>query len=81
MGLESQLSTGIRRIPAELPHSTELELRKLHRIRTDFGRASALELLRGLLTSREVLQPSERHLSLYSTKNEPIYYRNLNLTF
>jgi hypothetical protein len=30
MGLESQLSTGIRRIPAELPHSTELELRKLH---------------------------------------------------
>jgi hypothetical protein len=28
-GLESQLSVRIRRIPAELPHSTELELGKL----------------------------------------------------
>jgi hypothetical protein len=29
-GLESQLSVGIHRIPAELLHSTELELGKLH---------------------------------------------------
>jgi hypothetical protein len=34
------------------------------------GRASALELLRGLLTSREVLWRSEPHHCLYSTKNE-----------
>jgi hypothetical protein len=43
-GLESGLSVEIRRIPAKLPHSTELELRKLHRTRTDSARASALEL-------------------------------------
>jgi hypothetical protein len=36
----------------------------------DSGRASALKLLRGLLTSREVLRPSEPYLSLYSTKIE-----------
>jgi hypothetical protein len=29
-----------------------------------------IELLQGLPTSREVLQPSEPRLSLYSTKNE-----------
>jgi hypothetical protein len=29
-GLESRLSVGIHRIPAELPHSIELELGKLH---------------------------------------------------
>jgi hypothetical protein len=29
-GLESQLSVGIRRILAELPHSTKLELGKLN---------------------------------------------------
>jgi hypothetical protein len=34
-GLESQLSVRICRILAELPHSTELELRKLHRIWMD----------------------------------------------
>jgi hypothetical protein len=50
-GLESRLSVRIRRIPAELPHSTELELRKLRRIWTDFGKASVLNLLRGLPTS------------------------------
>jgi hypothetical protein len=44
-GLESLLSVGIRRIPAELLHSTELELRKLRRIQMDFGKASTLELL------------------------------------
>jgi hypothetical protein len=44
-GLESRLFVGIHRIPIELPHSTKLELRKLHRIRTDFDRASMLELL------------------------------------
>jgi hypothetical protein len=68
-GLESQLLVGIHRIPAELPHSIELELRKLHRARMDYGRASTLELLWELLTSREVLRPSEPHLSLLY-KNE-----------
>jgi hypothetical protein len=43
--LKSQLSVKIRRIPAELPHSTQPEIGKLHRTRTDSGRASALELL------------------------------------
>jgi hypothetical protein len=71
-GLESRLSIRIHRIPTELPHSTELELGKLRRTRTDFGRASTLKLLRGPLTRQKVLQPSEPHLSLslYSTKNE-----------
>jgi hypothetical protein len=55
---------------AELPHSTELELGKLYQIRMDSSRASTLKLLRGLLTSREVLQPLEPHLPLYCTKNE-----------
>jgi hypothetical protein len=36
----------------------------------DSDRAFTLELLRGLPTSREVLQPSEPRLSLYSTKIE-----------
>jgi hypothetical protein len=44
-GLESWLYVRIHRILAELPHSTELELEKLHRIRMDSGRASTLELL------------------------------------
>jgi hypothetical protein len=44
-GLESRLSVGIRRIPAELLHSTEQDLRKLCQIRMDSGRASALVLL------------------------------------
>jgi hypothetical protein len=69
-GLESRLSIGIRRISAKLSHSTELELRKLHQIWTDSNRASALELLWGLSTIQEVLQPSKPHLSLYSMKNE-----------
>jgi hypothetical protein len=68
-GLESRLSIGIRKISTELPHSTKQELRKLCRTRMDFGRSSALELLRGLPTSREVLQPSGPHLSLLY-KNE-----------
>jgi hypothetical protein len=50
-GLESRPSVGIYRTLAELPQSTELELRKLRRTRTDSGRASALELLQGLVTS------------------------------
>jgi hypothetical protein len=54
-GLESWFYVGIHRISAELPHSTELELRKLCRTRTDSARASTLELLQGLQTSREVL--------------------------
>jgi hypothetical protein len=69
-GLESRHSVGIHRIPAELPHSNELELEKLRRTQMDSGRASVLKLLRGLLTSREVFSPSEPHLSLYPTKNE-----------
>jgi hypothetical protein len=63
-GLESRLSVRVRRILIELPHSIEPDLRKLHRAQTDFGRACALELHRGLLTSQEVLRPSEHHLSL-----------------
>jgi hypothetical protein len=63
-GLESQFSVEIHRIPTELPHSIELELGKLRRSRTDSGRASTLELLSGVPPSREVLWPSEPHLSL-----------------
>jgi hypothetical protein len=44
-GHESWLYVGIRRIPTELPHLTEPDLGKLRRTRTDFGRASTLELL------------------------------------
>jgi hypothetical protein len=69
-GLESQFFVEIRRISSELPHSTKLELRKFHRTRTDFGRASTLELHGGLPTCREVLRPLEPRLSLYSTKND-----------
>jgi hypothetical protein len=36
----------------------------------DSGRVSTLELLRGLPTSREVIRPSEPHLSLYSTRTK-----------
>jgi hypothetical protein len=56
-GLEGRLSVGIRRIPAELPHLTEPELGKLRRTRMDSGRASTLDLLRGLPISQEVLRP------------------------
>jgi hypothetical protein len=66
--LKSRLSIEIHRIPVELPHSTELELGKLRRTQMDSGRAFALELLRGLPTSQEVLQPSEPRLFLYSTR-------------
>jgi hypothetical protein len=51
-------------------HSTKLQLRKLRRPRTDSGRASTLELLRGLPISREVLWASEPCLSLYSTRTK-----------
>jgi hypothetical protein len=80
-GLKSRLSIGIHRILEELPHSTELELRKLHRTRMDSCRASALELLRALPTSREVLRPSKPHLSL-STLQEQTWehYRGLDLS-
>jgi hypothetical protein len=67
-GLESQLSVRIHKIPVELPHSTELEPGKLRRSRIDSNRASTLELLRGLPTSRKVFQPSEPRLSLDSTR-------------
>jgi hypothetical protein len=59
--LESRLSVRIHRIPVELLHLTKLELRKLYRTQTDFGRAFMLELL---------LWPSEPRLCIYSTKNE-----------
>jgi hypothetical protein len=69
-GLESRFSVEIHGILTELPHSTDLELRKLHRTQMDSDRAFALELLRGLTTSQDVLRPSEPRLSLYSTKIE-----------
>jgi hypothetical protein len=62
-GLESRLFVGIHRISADLPHSNELELRNPYKYPT-------LELLQGLLTNREVLQPLEPRISLYSTKIE-----------
>jgi hypothetical protein len=82
-GIESWLSIGIHRILAKLPHSTELELRKLHQTQMDSGRASTLELLRGLLTSREFLRPLEPRLSL-STLERLILeapWGELHLTF
>jgi hypothetical protein len=63
-GLDSWLTVRIHRIPAELPHSTELELRKPSRTREDSGRAFVLELLQGLPRSWEVLCLSEPRLSL-----------------
>jgi hypothetical protein len=63
-GIKSRLSVGIHRIPAELPHLIELELGKLRRTQMDSSRASTLDLLQGLLTSREVLRPSEPRPSL-----------------
>jgi hypothetical protein len=62
--LESRFSVGIRRILVELPHSIELELRKLCRTQVDSDRASTLKLLRGLSTSQEVIRLSEPRLSL-----------------
>jgi hypothetical protein len=82
-GLESRLFVRIHRIPTELPHSTEPELRKHHLTWMDSGRASTLELLRWLSTSREVLRPLEPCLSLsLSTLQEWTWehYRWLNLT-
>jgi hypothetical protein len=69
-GLESRFSVGIHRILIELPHSIELELGKLCLTQIDSSRAFMLELLGGLSTSREVLQPREPRLSLYSTRTK-----------
>jgi hypothetical protein len=44
-GLEKRLSVRIHRIPTELLHLTELELRKLLRTQMDSSRTAALELL------------------------------------
>jgi hypothetical protein len=44
-GLENRLSVRIHRIPIELLHLTELELRKLLRTQMDSSRTAALELL------------------------------------
>jgi hypothetical protein len=80
-GLETRLSVRIHRIPSELPHSTEPELGKLRRTRTDSDRASALELLWGLPTSREVLW-SQNLTSLSALQEWNCeYYRGLNITF
>jgi hypothetical protein len=82
-GLESQLSIGIHRIPTKLLHSIELELGKLCQTRMDSCRAFTLELLQGLLTSWEVLRPSEPRLSLsLSTLHEWTgeHSRGLNIT-
>jgi hypothetical protein len=69
------------KIPAETPHSTELELGNFHRTWMDSDRASALELLWGLLTSREILQPLKPHLSLSSLQKWTWEHdRGLNLT-
>jgi hypothetical protein len=54
-GPEGRFSVGIHIIMAELPHSAEVGLKKLCRTRIDSGRASMLDLLRGLPTSQEVL--------------------------
>jgi hypothetical protein len=67
-GLESRFSVKIHRIPAELPHLTELELNKLRWTWIDSGRTSAFKLLWWLPTSQEVLRSSEPRLSLYSTR-------------
>jgi hypothetical protein len=67
-GLERRFSVRIHIITAELPHSTELELRKLHQTETNSDAAFMLELLRGHPTSWEVLWPSEPYISLYSTR-------------
>jgi hypothetical protein len=83
-GLESRLYIKIHRILAELSNLIELELGKLCRSQMDSGRASTLELLQGLPTSREVFRPSEPRLSLsLSTLQEWTWehYRGLNLTF
>jgi hypothetical protein len=80
-GLESRLSIRIHKIPTELQHSTELELGKPHRTWMDSSRASTLELLQGLPTSREVLRPSEPRLSLLYKEWTWEHYRKLNLTF
>jgi hypothetical protein len=80
-GLESRLSVRIRRITIELLHWTELEPGNLRWTQTDSSRASTLELLRGLSTSREVLRPLEPHLSLSTPQDWTWeHYRGLNLT-
>jgi hypothetical protein len=79
-GLEWRVSVGIHRITAELPHSTKLELKKHHRSQMDSDRASMLELLREIPTSRKVLQPSAP-LSLLYKEWTWEHYRKLNLTF
>jgi hypothetical protein len=69
------------RTPMHQSDSTKLELRKLRRTRMDFGRASALELLWGLLTSSQVLRPSKPCLSLYSTRTKLGSTLEAKLTF
>jgi hypothetical protein len=59
---------------------TELELRKLYRTREDSGRAFMLELLQGPSRSREVLQPWEPCLSLFSTRSKLGYTLEAKLT-
>jgi hypothetical protein len=49
-GLESRLSNRICRIPAELPHSIEQELGKLHPTRTDSGKVLSAKTHRRVST-------------------------------
>jgi hypothetical protein len=44
---------------------------RIRRTPVELPHSTELELLRGLPTSREVLQPSEPCLFVYSTKNGP----------
>jgi hypothetical protein len=74
--LESQLSIGIHRIPTKLPYSTELELGKPRRTRTNFSRASTLAHKSG---SPLGLRTSP--LSLLYNELTWEHYRKLNLTF
>jgi hypothetical protein len=73
-GLESRLSVEIHRIPVELPHLTKLEPEKLRRTQTDSRRASALELLWGLLEPRLSLYSTRMNLgALYGTKPHSLH--------
>jgi hypothetical protein len=63
-GLKSRLLVGIRRIRAEFPHSTELELGKLHRLEqipTELPRSIYSEVPQ---QARKSSNPQNRPLSL-----------------
>jgi hypothetical protein len=66
-GLESRLSVRIHRILVELPHSTELELKKLRWTQTDSIWDSMLELLWGL----QQAEKSSGHQNPASLSTQP----------